>query len=169
MSDTSTLLATLADVQVPAPPAQGASLLLLLNTSLLLTVLVALWWRWHRHRTCWRREAIAALHQARHQETEESLLTAASVLRQVACYRLGDEVSELHGEGWLQTLDACFDTHWFTEAQGRVFGASLYAPKPLASRDLNSLINTLERMLRRLPSRIPRAPPIVKHDRSAAR
>lgn len=162
MRDTSTLLATLADVQEPAPPAQGAPLLLVLNTGLLLAVLVALWWRWHRHRTRWRREAIAALHQASQQETEESLLATASVLRQVARYRLGEEVSELHGEAWLQTLDTCFDTRWFTEAQGRVFGTSLYAPRSLVSHDLNSLINTLERMLHRLPSRI-------QHQRSATR
>lgn len=158
MNDTSSLLASLADVQEPLPPEQGLPWLLVVNVLLLLALGLVVVWRWHRHRYRWRREALHTLHQARRGSAKEQLMTTARVLRQLGRHRLGASVNRLHGDAWLQALDDCFQTHWFTRGEGQVFGQSLYTAVSLPDKEMQTRLDTVKRLIQKLPARSKTTP-----------
>ena len=149
MSDTADLLATLADVQEPLAPEQAIPWLLLVNLLLLFALPVIAWIRIHRHRNRWRRESLRTL--ANIPADADSLPALATLLRRIARFHLGEGAGHLDGEVWLSALDRCFDTHWFTAGDGRVFGTMLYQPDVAANtRVLHTKIKLL---IKRLPAR----------------
>lgn len=157
MSDKAALLATLADVQEPPAPEQGTPILLVACVALMLAIALVVTWRWYRHRNHWRREALHALRQTHSSGQGDPLQEMAIVLRRIARLRSGEQTSQLHGQPWLEALDRCFDTQWFTQGDGKVFGHALYAPAASEPIDPRPLSRTLDRLIRKLPARPDRS------------
>jgi len=156
VSDTATLLATLADVREPPTPDTGLPWLILLNVALAIAWLVLLLWQRHRRRNAWRREALATVHALRDDDSPDGPAALATLLRQVARHRLGDGVARLGGDDWLAALDRCFRTNWFSTGEGRAFGDALYR-RGDRGPDLRRLCDGVESELRRLPAVAARA------------
>ena len=151
MTDTTALLASLADVREPPAPDTGLPWLILLNSALALAWIALLLWRRQRARNAWRREALATVRALRDDDSTDAPAALATLLRQVARHRLGDGVARLGGDDWLNALDEGFATDWFSAGGGRVFGDALYRRADRAP-DRRLLCDGVEWQLRRLPA-----------------
>lgn len=152
MSDTrSELLALLRDVREPIPPEGVPLWLILANIALVGLILTLLLYRRHNRRFSWRKQFIAELRQAHRQPPEKAIFTAAQLLRRLLLYR-GTAVQTISGTSWLQQLDNHFQTQWFTQENGRVFGDSMYQPGVLSQAAIKSLLDDIEGLIRTLPA-----------------
>jgi len=152
VSEAERLLALLADVHEPPAPQAALPWWWMLN-ALLAAAWFGLWaWRRHRRRNAWRREAIAALDTLSGRDAAARLVDMAILLRRVVRGRLGESVASLDGEAWLELLDRCFDTRWFTRGDGRLFGPALYRRGVTASVDIDAVQAGLRSQLKRLPT-----------------
>lgn len=128
MAKTADPLSQLRDIHVPPPPAVEpvwdlylAGLLALVAIALLLFALI----RRKRH---WRKEALEALSSIDTHEPTKARSELAGVLRRVAIQVSDQTVKDLSGENYLRQLDAVFNTSYFGDGPGRVFGNALYQP-----------------------------------------
>lgn len=152
MSDTrAELLAQLRDVREPVPPEGVPLWLILANIALVGLILMLLLYRRHNRRFGWRKQFIAELRQARSLPPEQAIFTTAQLLRRLLLYR-GTAVQTCSGTSWLQQLDKHFQTQWFTQDNGRVFGDSMYQPGVLSQAATTSLLDDIERLIRTLPA-----------------
>ncbi len=152
MSDTrSELLAQLRDIREPIPPEGVPLWLILANIALVGLILTVLLYRRHNRRFGWRKQFIAELRQAHRQPPEKAIFTAAQLLRRLLLYR-GTAVQTSSGTSWLQQLDNHFQTQWFTQENGRVFGDSMYQPGVLSQAATKSLLDDIEGLIRTLPA-----------------
>lgn len=162
MEDPATLLEQLRDVQHPPPPEGVSFILILANVFVAGMIITLLWYRWHRKTHGWRTRVIKALRKTSLKPPEEALGTIARLLRQLMLSR-GQAVHSLSGKAWLQELDVQFQTHWFTEGQGQVFGDGLYQPATVDKLQLNSLCKELEVLIRSLPVKPSHAEHLNNH------
>jgi len=154
MNEAEQLLSRLRDIQEPAAP-EGVSMLLIAANMLLLTVILAtLFLRWRRNRERWRREALGCVSMARNLKPQAGLLSLAKLLRQLMYYRHGN-LSELNGQAWLAQLDQEFDTHWFSQDGGRIFGEALYTNLATESIQLGLLCDSISALVKSLPAHKP--------------
>jgi len=144
------ILEQLRDVQLPPAPEGTSVWLIALNLLLLLLVLLGLYRRSRRSRDRWRRDALFQVRQARSMAPATAILALAKLLRQILLYRQQDKPCE--GRSWLLHLDAVFDTRWFSEADGQVFGDALYQPTDMDDDELQDVCTQLEQLIRKLPS-----------------
>ena len=152
MSDTrSDLLSQLRDVREPMPPEGVPLWLILANVAVIGLILTLLLYRRHNRRFGWRKRLIAELQQARRQSPEQAIFTTAQLLRRLLLYR-GSTVQTCSGNSWLLLLDNHFQTRWFTQGNGRVFGDSLYQPAVLSQAATLSLLDEVEGLIKTLPA-----------------
>lgn len=157
MDDAATLLEQLRDVRQPLPP-EGVSLSLVIANVCAGGIIIALlWYRWRKNTHGWRKPLIKALRHSSSQTPKEALNSAAKLLRQLMLFRR-QEVQTLSGTPWLQTLDEHFQTRWFTEGRGRVFGDTLYQPSTLDKPEVQRLLHELEALIRSLPAKSSASP-----------
>lgn len=152
MTDKAALLATLIDVQEPTAPEQAVPWLLMANGLLLVAIPIIIAVRAYRHRNRWRREALHALADIESSPSNK-LAGLAALLRRIARHRLGHHASHQDGDPWLNTLDECFDTKWFSAAEGQVFGAQLYQPQDKSATHIKSLCKHIRKLIKRLPAK----------------
>ena len=152
MSNTrSDLLAQLRDVREPLPPEGVPLWLILANVAVIGLILTLLLYRRHNRRFGWRKRIIEELQQARLQPPEQAIFSAAQLLRRLLLYR-GSTVQTCSGNSWLQQLDKHFQTQWFTQGDGRVFGNSIYQPGVLSQAATMTLFDDIEALIRTLPA-----------------
>lgn len=157
MNQTEQILAQLRDVQLPTAP-EGVSVWLMIATlAMLLLILPGLYRRVHRTREQWRRDALFEIRRARSMDPAAATLALAKLLRQIRLYRDRDVADD--SRHTLNDLDTLFSTHWFTQAEGQIFGNALYQPHQLSEAELQALCKTLEQLIRKLPA-MPSAPPV---------
>jgi len=80
------------------------------------------------------------------------LFELASLLRQLMRHRQGEAINTLDGSRWLSALDHEFDTQWFSQGRGQVFGNSLYQSSSISQSDLKQLCKELKDEIKRLKS-----------------
>lgn len=154
MSDEVQLLSNLRGIQEPAAPEGVSPLLVAANIGLLIIILVSLYLRRRRKRESWRREALDIVSNARKQEPQTGLLLLAKLLRQLIQHRHA-KPSELDGQAWLNQLDQAFNTQWFSNDDGHIFGQMLYTNLPAESVNLDSLCDSLSTLVKSLPATWP--------------
>ena len=127
MADVARLLETLHPLREPPAPAPIAPVLAMLAigcVAAMLAFVVA--WRVGRRRTAVRGAAAAALAASRALAPPERLAAQAGLLRRLVRGALGEPAAREQGEAWLRRLDQMFETRFFTEDAGVVFGDPLY-------------------------------------------
>ena len=149
---TSELLARLRDVQEPIPPEGVPLWLVLANVTLIGLILTLFLYRRHHRKFGWRKQLIAELQQARQQPPDKAIFIAAQLLRRLLLHR-GSAVQTDSGTGWLHKLDEHFDTQWFTQGDGRVFGDNLYQAAVLSPVAISTLLDRIEVLIKALPAR----------------
>jgi hypothetical protein len=139
MADVARLLEALHPMREPPPPEAVAPSLLLLTLGCLVALAIAgtiLFVR--RRRGALRRSAEAMLSASRSLDLEARLAAQASLLRRFTRALAGDEAARGQGGAWLATLDRTFDTRFFTEGAGAVYGDRLYRrPEQIDIEDLD--------------------------------
>jgi len=159
MSQASELLAQLRGVQEPLPP-DGVSLwLLTANTALLVLIIALAFLHRNASRQQWRRGLLRDLNKAKQLPPAPAVASAATMLRQLVLAH-GHRAGKLTGEPWLQKLDEFFETYWFTQEQGRVFGDILYQPLKLDTKERDELLDTVSALIKRLPDKPTKAAPL---------
>lgn len=151
--DATELLAMVRDIHLPAepvaPPVWPIALAVMVIALALLTLLAA------RRRVSWASAARSELTKIQHRNDGKALAQTASLLRRIVLTENNTaeshtvethmaDVQRLSGQNWLKHLDHFFNTRYFTEGDGKVFGTALYqanteAP-PQLYRDLKRLI-----------------------------
>lgn len=150
MNETERLLEELRDIHEPAVP-QGLPLWLpAANLMVVLLVLAAVFFRRRRMRESWRKQALRQIAQARTLEPQAGLLLLAGTLRQIMLLRTGNDPAT-DKSTWLEQLDDAFDTNWFTQSAGQMFGPALYS-RAATSTDTHKLCSHLETLVRSLPA-----------------
>lgn len=145
------LLDRLRDIREPLPP-EGAPLwLILANVAVVGLIMALLLYRRHQRRFGWRKRFLTELHQARQQSPTQALFTTAQLLRRLLLHR-DSSVQTSSGDSWLQELDKHFQTQWFTQGNGRVFGDTLYQPCMLSHDASIALLDDIEALVRTLPA-----------------
>ena len=134
----------------PLPDSIAPALVLLIAGSVVAILLVGLGWRLAGPSEGLRASAIAALAFSRHLRPAERLAAQAALLRRLVRALGGDGAARQHGQAWLESLDRCFHTDFFSTGQGRAFGNDLYARS--ASPDVDAIDSTLMGLIRRLPA-----------------
>ena len=158
MNNTTQLLEQLRDVQEPLPPESVGFWVIAFNVIALLVITALLVYRTHRKRNQWRTRLIGDVRRMRALQPEQSIHHTAIALRQLLLSR-GQQVETLSGESWLIALDSHFHTQWFTSEDGQLFGDTLYQQGmhqsgKLDSRHRDTVLTTLENMIRELPSQL---------------
>jgi hypothetical protein len=150
LNQTEQLLSGLRDIHEPPVP-EGLSLwLLAANLLSLLLVVLAVLVRRQRQRGLWRRQALHQIASARSLAPGPGLLLLAGTLRQIMIARTGQ--ARLDDEpDWLESLNQAFNTRWFTDAGGRVFGPALYT-RAAQNAQVDELCDTLSILVNRLPA-----------------
>ncbi len=149
MSNTEQLLSQLRDIQEPPPPV-GVSLWLIAANLVVFVFIALLFYRQRqRRRERWRNEALREIDWARQLEPASCLLHLAKLLRKVMRYQ-GQDISGDRGQ-WLAQLDQAFNTHWFTQSDGRIFGDALYQTQTPSVANMSVLCSELERQIKSLP------------------
>lgn len=152
MSDSATLLEQLRDVQEPLPPEGVPFWLIAANIAVACLIVSLLIRREHQKRNLWRTQLIKDLRHMRKLEPEKAISQAATTLRQLTLSR-GHKVHSLSGDDWLEALDQHFDTTWFSQDQGQLFGDALYQSASIDNHELDTVFAMLERLIKTLPSR----------------
>lgn len=153
MNETQTLLNQLRGVQAPsvsALPAYGWWILLLV-----LIILLYCLFRTYRHYKSmqWRREARAELLRLRTKLSEDTVaqtLAATSRLtRRVLLYaQPREEVANLHGDAWLDTLDRVCGKPLFSGGFGRLLESGPYQRSPSVSQtDMQALFDAVDELI----------------------
>ena len=138
-ADKAALLASLRDIHEPAAPAPGWPWLI---TSILVGfVLLALLWK-NRPRKA-TSIATQQIQAARTEQPSKALVRLARLLRANAASNALSSAAQVHGDSWLQALDAQFNTSFFTTDIGRVFGDNLYQ-KHTSDIDIATLCDRLQ-------------------------
>lgn len=151
MADTSTLLEQLRDVQQPLPPEGVPLWLIIANVSIAIFILALLWYRRQKKTGGWRKQLLKDLRRARQQPPTDAVNIAATLLRQLMLFR-GHNIQTLSGDAWLHELDKQFDTQWFTQGQGHVFGDALYQSGVAESQNIPLVLSELESLIKSQPA-----------------
>ncbi len=140
--DLGRLLETMHPMREPPAPESIASILLLLTLGCLAALaFVAVLWALRQRRVALRASAEATLAAARDLAPAERLAVQANLLRRVTRGLAGETAARLQGAAWLDRLDKLFNTQFFTQGAGSVYGEALYR-RP-ASVDLDAMDHTL--------------------------
>lgn len=153
-TDRDALLAQLRDAHAPPVsgwPAPGWWALALL----LLVLLALLLWRYrHRRRRLWQRQAQTELARIREhssaQPVSRTLADCSTLCRRVLMVARGREHSAaLHGQAWLDALDAVAGRALFAGGFGRLLEAGPYQRAPeVGQHDLESLFDAIDELIR---------------------
>lgn len=155
MNDPTELLLQLRDIHQPPAPTDSSGVflaLMILGTILLLLLLAGImYWR----RQALKRSVRAEIRQVKTLETNtnNALHQLAVILRRTMHHIHGDTINQLDNERWLQKLDSTFNTRFFTQGQGSVFGHTLYQPRQADSVDTAQLCNELDMLLKKISLR----------------
>lgn len=153
MDEEAELLSRLQGLEVPAVSAWPAIGWWLLAVLLLLVLFGGLWWRRRYRHDAWRREANAAIEDLRaaaDREPAEVVLRRCSALarRLLLIAEPRAEVAALHGEPWLERLDAAARQPVFTQGFGRLLLEQPYQRAPqVPPHDLQALVDALAVLL----------------------
>ena len=152
MSDPAELLLQLRDIHQPPAPADSSGVFLafvILGILLLLIVFASLiYWR----RQALNRSVRAELQQLKALSASNSSLALhqlAVILRRMMHHIHGDTINQLENDRWLQKLDSTFNTRFFTQGQGVVFGEALYRSVQADSIDTTQLCDELDALIRK--------------------
>ncbi len=143
--DATQLLALVRDIHLPAAPPQPAVWPMLLAAIIILLALAAVFLSRYRKRDSWASQAKKELTLIEQSGHSQALEQTASLLKRIALtHDNRREVKHLSGKPWLNYLDLFFNTQYFTEGEGKLFGHALYqqnirAPENIY-RDLRKLI-----------------------------
>lgn len=135
--DATQLLALVKDIHLPAAPAAPAIWPMLLTATVILIAIAALIFSRYQKRSTWASQARAELKEIEQQRNPQALEQTASLLKRIAL--TNDQrniVKHLSGDNWLRYLDHFFNTRYFTEGDGKVFGKALYEKDTQAPDDL---------------------------------
>lgn len=153
MNETQALLDQLRGIQTPevsSVPAVGWWLIGLLA----LLVLYVAWYLIKRHKSRgWQREALRSLQTLRQgaasDPVAESLASASRLVRRVSMVNKPRmDIASLHGDAWLQELDAICGQPLFSEGFGRLLEHGPYQRAPrLSADDLYGLYDAIEELI----------------------
>lgn len=134
----------LRDIHIPTPEpfSLGLPIVLLVLLGLSLWLGIQLW---RRRKYPWAGDARQELRNIRDITKESRPLETAKWLRKLSISLTPEQDSiQLHGQAWLEHLDALFHCEYFTRSSGRVFGEQIYIDANCVVTD-DDLI-TLERL-----------------------
>lgn len=149
MADPTDLLLQIRDVHEPVPPESSSALLfgLAILSALLLLVIGLGWLRWRRHSLNRQlRDEIQHIKTSA-QPNNQSLYQLAVLLRKTMHHLHGDVINALDGDMWLAKLDATFNTQYFTQGRGMVFGKTLYEANSARKADVPLLCDDVDKMI----------------------
>ncbi len=154
MADVARMLELMHPMREPPPPSPVAPFLVmaLLGCAAAVLALALVWQAWRRGAGL-RRSALAALAASRALVPDERFAAQAGLLRRLARRLGGEAAARLHGQAWLERLDAMFGTRFFTQGEGQAYGDALYARQCVS--DVDALDRSLARLIANLPSRRP--------------
>jgi len=138
--DTATLLAQLKDIHLPAAPDAQNLWPVYLSLALCAAALLVFIVRLLKKRQTWTTEALASLNSIRHQE--HALQKTAVLLKRIALTVednskvQSQSIKRLHGDDWLAYLDDFYNTDFFSNGAGRIFGDALYLKESHADEQL---------------------------------
>jgi len=157
-NNTSDLLDQLRDIQEPLAP-QGTPLwLIILTLTAAVLLIAAMSFQRYRRRYAFRHEALARIDKiAEDPNRPESLFELATLLRQLMRHRRGEAVNALDDQEWLSVLDSEFNSQWFSQGRGTVFGSSIYKRESMGVVDITKVCSDLKIEIRRLK-------PIASHN-----
>ena len=147
MMDNASLVGKLRDIH--APESDGVMPLItmsLLGVMSAIVLIIYFYRRWRLKQESFG-EALAALECSRDYPAADRLVIQARVLRAVAD-SIDPAACLLHGDAWLSRLDEMFNTNFFSQGPGRIFGEELY--KPVSTAVTDNLDTELSHLLARL-------------------
>lgn len=134
MMDNASLVGKLRDIHPPL--SDGVTTMLTMSVIGAITATAFAIYHYRRSRDAWDRfgKALQTLECSREFAAADRLVVQARVLREVTA-TIDPSAVLLYGEAWLSRLDAIFQTSFFTQGPGRVFGDELYKPASLTIVD----------------------------------
>ena len=112
---------------MPEAPAEPAVWPVILSLGILLLLLAAFTVSRVRGTTTWAKQAKRELHSVELDENTNALQQTAVLLKRIVItHDKSDEVKRLSGDQWLRYLDSFFQTRYFSEGNGQLFGTAQY-------------------------------------------
>lgn len=127
--DTSQLLAELKGIHLPPPPVTPDLWPVALAITVCVGALLLFITRFYQQRRSWHLPALSKLNTLQQESPPDALWQTASLLRRIVLTEKNNQATKhLSGPQWLQYLDHFFNTDYFSNAEGRIFGEQLYQP-----------------------------------------
>ena len=145
--DTAELLSQLKGIHLPVAPVAPDLKPVYLSLALCVIALLVFLFRRYRRTGSWHTEALIALKTIQRGSPPDALPRIATLLRRIALTEDNHpEVRHLHGDNWLGYLDIFFQTDFFSNGDGRIFGDALYRSSP---RIAGQMYTDLEKLIKR--------------------
>lgn len=146
-TNTTELLDSVRDIHEPAPPASSSALVMGLLAVLIAVFLLAAIIAVFRRRKIVNRELQHELQRIETQPADTALQSLAILLRRTMHYMHGDTINQLENQPWLEALSNTFNTTYFTQGKGRIFGDALYKRTELTKSDTKTLCRDISRLI----------------------
>lgn len=143
--NTTELLAQLRGIHLPETPAEPQSWPLILALTIIATALLCHLVSRYRSYMSWSKQACRELDLIKDSENLHGLQSTAALLKRIALTHDHDNrVKQLSGDDWLTYLDKLFETRYFSEGDGQLFGTAQYQKdrklSPQSYKDIKALI-----------------------------
>jgi len=125
------LLAQLRGIQMPEAPAEPAVWPVILSIGILVLLFTVFVFNRTRRPITWAKQAKQELNTIESNESNDENnnalgQTALLLKRIVITHDKSNEVKRLSGDRWLMYLDSFFETRYFSEGNGQLFGSAQY-------------------------------------------
>lgn len=145
--DATQLLALVRDIHLPTAPPVPPVWPMLLAGMLILLALTAIFFSRHRKRNTWASQARRELKAIEQSGSVHALEQTAALLKRIALtHDKNAKAMHLSGNAWLTYLDRFFNTHYFTEGEGSIFGSAIYQQN---TQTPENIYRDLSRLIRR--------------------
>ena len=135
--DTAELLSQLKGVHLPDAPVAPSLLPVYLSILLCVVALIAFILKINRNDNNEYDEALSTLSRIRKDSTANELQKTAALLKRIALtHDARPAVRLLHGNPWLEYLDNFYQTDFFSQGKGRIFGDALYQPDTALDKNI---------------------------------
>jgi len=145
--DTAELLAQLKGIHLPEAPVAPSLYPVYFSAVVCIFAVFAYLARNYKNKKHWHKDALHELEQIRKTSASNAIQQTATLLKRIALTHTTDKnILNMHGDPWLEYLDRFYQTNFFSEGSGRVFGSALYKPGTTPDKNLYA---DLQRLIKR--------------------
>ena len=149
--DTTQLLEQLRDIHQPAPPPEPSIWPIVIASLIIAIAISAVMFRYRRQLPrSWASAAIVELDAIQRQSGPTARLETAELLKRIVLtHNNRADIRQLHGSNWLRYLDQFFNTRFFSEGGGKIYGDSLYQADAVTDIDCSFNYKKLRTLIKK--------------------